>query len=145
MYKVNGESGTLHVSCQIVNHGVNYHKRIEASYSSGVPYSIFPCDHIESSFTKETLAEADRKMFTLPNSDNTTIELFALDVLSFVIGKDIVLGNQRIWVSFDEAITDSVIGYDILSQVSRPSIAGEGYELFFNSATELSEYVEANL
>lgn len=140
MYKVDGESGTLYVSCQIVNKGVNYHKKIEASYSSGMPYSIFPYEHIESSFTKEMFDKAEKKMLSIPNSDNTAIECFALDVVSFVIGKDIVLGNQRIWISFDAAITESVIGYDILSQVSRFSLAGTGYELFFNSGAELIEY-----
>jgi len=142
MYKINEESGTLHVTCQIVKQGINYHKQIEASYSSGMPYSIFPYDQIEPSFTREMFKDAEKMMFSIPNSDNTAFEFFALDVVSFVIGKDIVLGNQRIWISFDEAITESVIGYDILSQVSRMSIAGTGQELFFNSATELTEYAK---
>lgn len=143
MYKVDGDAGTLHVSCQIVKRGVNYHKQIEASYSSGISHSIFPYDSIESSFTKDMFEDADRIIFSIPNSDNTAYEFYALDVVSFVIGKDIVLGNQRIWISFDEAITEGIIGYDILSQVSRLSLAGTGRELFFNSASELIEYVKS--
>lgn len=145
MYEVNGKDGTLFVTCQVVKQGVDYRKIIEASYSSGMPHSIFPYDHIESSFTKEMFADTEPVFFDIPNSGKSAIEFYALDVVSLVIGNDIVLGNQRIWISFDPMITDGIIGYDILSQLTRMSVAGSGKELFFNSLREFKEYAKLHL
>ena len=45
-----------------------------------------------------------------------------------------------IWVTFDDRITDSVVGMDVLSRVTRLGIANDNKELFFKDTQELFEY-----
>lgn len=55
------------------------------------------------------------------------------------------LGTQDIWITFDENVTTNVVGYDILSQVTRASLANSGEELFFTSYSELKQYIESKI
>ncbi|MBQ9505109.1 MAG: hypothetical protein IJU93_08875 [Lachnospiraceae bacterium] len=62
------------------------------------------------------------------------------EVEKFAFGT-IDIGKQAVWITFDEAVTSNVVGYDIIKQVNRLSFAGEGKEYFFGDRSELLEYV----
>lgn len=54
------------------------------------------------------------------------------------------LGKQSLWITFDEAVTSNVVGYDIIKQVNRLSFAGEAREYFFGDRSELKEFAASN-
>lgn len=57
----------------------------------------------------------------------------------FAIG-NVFLGPQNVCVIFDEYTTDNLIGYDILKQINRASIANSNQEILFKTEAELRAY-----
>lgn len=72
------------------------------------------------------------------------IVCYAYSVKQFKLGS-IDLGNQTIWVTFDERVTDNVIGLDILNKVSFLQYGNTNTLSFFSSKTELNAYTAGTI
>ena len=82
---------------------------------TGAEYTCCHYTSVNLSICEENLITAETKLFggfvkSLP------VKFYKLRLQQFTIG-NIDMGSQEIWVTFDERVTDTVLGVDILQQV----------------------------
>ena len=129
------------VQCNIIKNGKL--KFIRAVYDTGAKYSCFRASYISSDLNEKELMGHDEKLLA-GFVGTTASKFYQFHVERLALG-NVDLGAQEIWITFDENVTTNVIGYDILSQVTRASLAHSGVELFFSSYDELKQYIESKI
>ena len=138
VYSVKLKDNRIIVQCNILNRGKL--KFIRSVYDTGAKYSCFRASYIASNMTEKELLGHEEKLLC-GFVGVVASKFYRLHVESLAFG-NIDLGEQDIWITFDENVTMNVIGYDIISQISRVSIANSCEELFFSSTTELKRYID---
>ena len=129
------------VQCNIIKN--EKLKFIRAVYDTGAKYSCFRASYISSSLNEEEMMGHDEKLLAgFVGTAASKFYQFHVDRLAL---GNVDLGAQDIWITFDENVTTNVIGYDILSQVTRASMANSGEELFFSSYSELKKYIDLKI
>ena len=141
MYSVKLKDNRITVQCNMLNSGKL--KFIRAVYDTGAKYSCFRASYINSSMTEEEIIGNEEKLLA-GFVGTTASKFYRFYVERFALG-NVDLGAQDIWITFDENVTTNVVGYDILSQVTRASLANSDEELFFSSYSELKEYIESRI
>ena len=129
------------VQCNILKTGKL--KFIRAVYDTGAKYSCFRAAYISSSLCEEDVMGNEEKLLA-GFVGVMASKFYRFNVDRLALG-NVDLGTQDIWITFDENVTTNVIGYDILSQVTRASLANSGEELFFTSYSELKQYIESKI
>ena len=69
-----------------------------------------------------------------------TVCFYEYRLQQFTIG-NIDMGEQTIWITFDDRIQDNVLGMDILHSVCMLQYADENELYFFNDKSELKSFV----
>ena len=139
MYSVKLKDNRITVQCNMLKSGKL--KFIRAVYDTGAKYSCFRASYISSYLTEEDLTGHEEKLLA-GFVGTAASKFYQLHVERLALG-NVDLGAQEIWITFDENVTTNVIGYDILCQVTRASLANSGEELFFTSYSELKQYVDS--
>lgn len=119
--------------------------KCSAVYDTGAQQTCMPAMAIDPKLSEEDFKDADT--ITVGGiikdesgyTDNNTLICYRMPVRDFYLGNIHITGVD-IWVTFDERITDSVVGMDILSRVTRLGIALSGRELFFKDIGEMIDY-----
>ena len=141
MYSVKLKDNRITVQCNIIKNGKL--KFIRAVYDTGAKYSCFRASYISSDLNEKELMGHDEKLLA-GFVGTTASKFYQFHVERLALG-NVDLGAQEIWITFDENVTTNVIGYDILSQVTRASLAHSGVELFFSSYDEFKQYIESKI
>ena len=138
MYSVKLKDNRITVQCNILKNGKL--KFIRAVYDTGAKYSCFRASYIDSAMLEEKIIGHEKKL--LAGFVGATVSKFyRFHLEGFALG-NVNLGAQDIWITFDENVTTNVVGYDVLSQVTRASLANSGEEIFFSSRAELKQYID---
>jgi len=120
--------------------------KCSAVYDTGAQHTCIPAMSIDPTLNEEDFKNEDIiiiggiiKEESGYTTDNT-VTCYRMPVRDFYLGNIHITGVD-VWVAFDARITDSVVGMDILSRVTRLGIAYSGKEIFFKDTTELLNYV----
>ena len=138
MYKVKLNDNRIVVQCNVLRNGKV--KFIGAVYDTGAKYSCFRAAYISTGMTENDFLDKEEKLLS-GFVKSSASKFYRLQVDRFAVG-NIDLGTQDIWITFDERVTSNVVGYDIISQVTRASLANSGEECFFSSNIELKQYID---
>lgn len=143
MYSVNiieGENRVL-LQCNFVE---NRFIKFSAVYDTGAEYTCVTAVSLNSKLTENDFKDSETMVVGgLIDSNNVSVKYYKLHVMDFYLGNIHITGVD-IWVTFDDRITDSVVGYDILRRVTRLGIENSNIELFFKDTAELLSYVKKN-
>lgn len=137
MYCANLEDNRVIVQCNIVN--LRRMRFVSAIYDTGARYTCFRASTLSVALQEESCLGNETKMLGGFIGSEFS-KFYKFEVEKFAFGT-IDIGKQAVWITFDEAVTSNVVGYDIIKQVNRLSFAGEGKEYFFGDRSELLEYV----
>lgn len=112
---------------------------VSAVYDTGARYTCFRASAIDTGIKEDDCKEFESKYLSGFIGDSfSKFYKYRIDKLAY---GTIDLGEQYIWLTFDENVTTNVVGYDIIKQVSRLSIANEDKEMFFGDVSELKQFV----
>lgn len=136
VYSMNIANNRVMVRCSIYKKK-NMFRVMDAVYDTGAKNTCFSGSSLGIAFHE--VKNNETKELGGFIIGNTTI-VYKYIVENFYIGK-INLGEQVVWLSYDENTTKPVVGMDILQQVTRLSIAGSGKECFFKDKGELMAYL----
>ena len=141
MYSVKLKDNRITVQCNMLRSGKL--KFIRAVYDTGAKYSCFRASYIDSTLKENDLTGQEEKLLA-GFVGTTASKFYRFHVDKFALG-NVDLGAQDIWITFDENVITNVVGYDVLTQVTRASFANSGEELFFTSCLELKQYIESKI
>ena len=137
MYYANLRNNRVVVKCTVLN-GEKI-KFVSAVYDTGARYSCFSANIIDHSLSEKDVEGAEYKMLAGFIGEEAS-KFYKYEVQQFAFG-NIPLGNQSIWITFDEKVTTNLVGYDIIRQISRMSPANSDKEYFFPSQEEMKEFI----
>ena len=137
MYCVNLQDNRIVVSCNILNEGKI--RFLSVTYDTGARYSCFRADLLSGALKETDCAHAETKYLTGFIGEEASL-FYKYRVDKFAFG-NIDLGEQSIWITFDDRVTANLVGYDIIRQISRVSIGLSDKENFFASCEELRDYI----
>ncbi len=137
MYYANLQDNRVVVRCAVLSE--KRIKFISAVYDTGARYTCFCANILNPGLSESDLTGSETKNLAGFISDDAS-KFYKYDVEQFSFG-NIVLGNQTIWITFDERVTTNLVGYDIIRQISRTSIANTDIEYFFATEDELKTYI----
>ncbi len=116
-----------------------------AVYDTGAQHTCFTALSINSKLTVEDFKDSEKLTVggILAGSENG-IEYYKMYVKDFYFGNILITGVD-VWVTFDDRVTDNVIGMDVLYRLNRLSVAYSNKELFFKDTQEMIDYINKNL
>lgn len=143
MYSINvieGENRVL-LQCNFVG---NRFIKFSAVYDTGAEHTCVTAISLNAKITENDFKDSDTMIVGgLIDSGNVSVKYYKLHVGDFYLGNIHITGVD-IWVTFDNRITDNVVGYDILRRVTRLGIENSNMELFFKDTSELLSYIKDN-
>ena len=99
---------------------------------------------LDGTLSEKDFADAACKHLTgFVSGRNTTkdsVKFYDYRINQFTIG-NINLGEQNIWITFDDRIKDNVLGLDLLQKICLLQFNDTQELLFFKDKQELLEYV----
>jgi len=137
VYRVKLKDNRITVQCNLLGNGRI--KFISAIYDTGAKYSCFCASNVYSAIKENNMLNKETKIIS-GFVGGEAAKFYRIPVDRLAVG-NIDLGQQHIWITFDENVTTNVIGYDIISQVARTSLLKSGEECFFSTNEELFQYV----
>ncbi|MCM1106215.1 MAG: hypothetical protein NC355_04645 [Blautia sp.] len=106
---------------------------------TGALYTCCPSLSLSIRVNENDCKQYDK--IVLAGLDNEPIVYYKFPVDLMCIN-NIDIGKRDIWVTFDKRVTDMVLGFDILKDISFLFDNQTSYMHFFGSRNELSEYVK---
>lgn len=103
------------ISC-IFNRGESKRVLLRPIFDTGAMYTLLRADRLGRNLSKSNLDIVDRKMITGFAKDRP-FEIYKIKVLQLTVA-NISLEGQYVWVTFDDSVSDDVIGFDILKSLS---------------------------
>ena len=114
-------NGEYCVLCQF-KHNSSPHV-VNFTVDSGAAYTCFNASFLGSKMTEEycKLMKYETRVAygILKKSDDLAVTLYRIPVEDFLIGKDIELHNQYVFVTFDKRFSSFLLGRDLLNQLYR--------------------------
>lgn len=112
MYSTSIKNNRYHVICIAVSDKI---RSANFTIDTGAKFTCCPYTSINMDMQEELVVGNETKMLGgfvkgLP------VKFYKLHLKQFTIG-NIDMGEQDIWVTFDERVTDTVLGMDIIQQV----------------------------
>ena len=142
MYSMKLNSDMRYVVTCIVNNKDASPALVDAIFDTGAKYTCYKAETIDSHIVESRLRNNKTKFiggFVDGSNNKNAAKFYKFDVMQYVIG-GIDLGRQQIWVTFDNRVSDNVIGMDMLQKLNFLQHTQEGLTLFKNWE-ELSRYV----
>ena len=140
MFVLNNSEGRYTAKC-IVNHKK---ARIrDFVVDTGAKYTCCSYDYVDSSLDEKDFSDAKTK--TLGGFvANVGMKFYEIELKQFTIGT-VDFGKQKIWITFDERIADSLLGMDILSQAVFANTPDRGQFAVYDDVKEAVEDLSAYL
>lgn len=138
MYSTRLDKSRYNIICLVILNNIS---KLMLCVDTGAKYTCCSYNDID-----ETLLEKDFKNGDFKNLggfvEGVTMKFYKYHLKQFTIG-NIDMKEQDIWVTFDNRVSDAVLGMDILSQVTFLNIEKSGKLIFFHSVDELHGYVKS--
>lgn len=112
MYSTSIKGNKYHIQCIVVSSRM---RSLEFIVDTGAEYTCCHYTSINLGIREEDLVAAETKLLG-GFVKGTPVKFYKLHLRQFTIG-NIDMGSQDLWVTFDERVTDTVLGMDILQQV----------------------------
>ena len=119
----------------------NIGRMVEFVVDTGARYTCVSYRKVNKMLRAEEMKGIEYKVFAGYAKDGSGIVHYKYRVNRFDIG-DIHLGEQDIWITFDQNASDSILGMDMLQQVTFLQIENMGKLIFFQNADELGRFVQ---
>lgn len=140
MYSTNIKNNRFYMKCISVVDNVNV---IECIVDTGAFYTAFTANMFQNLPDKKHMIDEGYEVKYLGGFvKSNKIKFYKVPVKQFTIG-NINLRAQNIWVTFSMDVTESVLGMDILKQITFFHIA-DGGRLYFLDENEKIEDVFKN-
>ena len=140
MYKVSIENNKIILQLNLARGKKSLMKMISARYSTGSPFTFTNAELIDHSLSEKDVDLNEGRAIRISGEVNSLAVYYPCEV-NLAIG-NIALSRQKIWVTFDRAAWDSIVGMDILSQVPNMYIPTTKTEFFFSSEDELIDFAK---
>lgn len=122
----------------IVNHSIV--KPIDSIIDTGAMFTCYFAKVLDKNLTENLFENSEYKIISGFVDTQINSKFYKYKVKQFTIG-NIDLGSQVIWITFDNRITDNIVGMDILSQVTFLQYANTNIMYFFKDKKELDTFV----
>ncbi len=143
MYSANVIEGENRILLQC-NYAGDRFVKFSAVYDTGAQYTCVTAPSLSMKLTEKEFNGAETMSAGgLIDSENISAKYYKMHINNFYLG-NIHLTGVDVWVTFDEKITDSVVGLDVLRRVTRLGIENSNTELFFKDTEEFIKYIKDN-
>lgn len=112
VYSTNIKNDRSIIDCLIVSHKISLEKFV---IDTGAKYTCCSYKVIDGKLTEAELSDCEGR-FISGFVKGEFLKFYRLPLRQFTIG-NIDMGNQVIQITFDERITDIILGMDILKQI----------------------------
>ena len=116
---------------------------VDTIVDTGAMRTCYMASDIDPDLTEDQVSNNPQKTilgFTDVESPENGILFYQYPVKQFTIG-NIDLGKQDIWITFDERISDNLLGLDILQHITFLQIADSHKLSFFEDMDDFNKYV----
>ena len=103
------------ISC-IFNRGENKKVLLRPVFDTGAMYTLLRASRLGRNLSKSDLDIVDKRVITGFAKDRP-FEIYKIKVLQLTVS-NISLEEQYVWVTFDDLVSDDVIGFDILKNLN---------------------------
>lgn len=103
------------ISC-IINRGGDKKVLLRPIFDTGAMYTLLRANRLGRNLNKSDLNILDKRVITGFAKDRP-FEIYKIKVLQLTVS-NISLENKYIWVTFDDLVSDDVIGFDILKDLN---------------------------
>lgn len=130
------------VTCIINQDAINL---VDTIVDTGAMYTCYKAELINEELKEEGFLEADMRYiggFVEGSNADRAVKFYEYEVAQFTIGT-VDLGKQKIWVTFDDRISDNVLGMDMLHKTAFLQFEKSNRLYFFNDRMELAKSIDA--
>lgn len=114
---------------------------IDAIMDTGAVMSCINVESLGEKLNESMFYNGEYKyVHGLVNSDSAIVKFYAYEINQFTIGR-VNLGKCKVWITFDKAVKDNIIGMDLLKKVNMLQIANEDRLYIFKSKCDLIKYI----
>ena len=143
MYSIDVENNRALIQCNFIGSNSKFVK-VSALYDTGAQTSVFTAVSIDPSLTEDDFKESGTTNLTgLINDDDLSIVAYSCKIPDFYFG-NIHISYVEALVTFDDRVTDNLVGMYVINRITRLGIANTDKILFFKDYQELSEYVNSH-
>lgn len=124
------------VTCLINNGAVTM---VDAIVDTGALYTCYKAEQISDTLTEEQFIDGECRLiggFVSGRQNQNAVKFYQYFVPQFTIGT-IDMGARSVWITFDERISDNVLGMDILKSVAYMQLEDSNELYFFKDRREL--------
>lgn len=122
----------------------NIGRTVEFVVDTGARYTCVSYRKVNKLLNEKDMKGNEYKIFAGYAKDGRGIIHYKYRINRFDIG-DIQLGEQDIWITFDPNASDSILGIDMLQQVTFLQIENMKKLMFFRNVTELRKFIQEHL
>lgn len=139
MYSTNIDNNRYFMKCITVVDNIDI---IECIVDTGALYTAFTANMFSNPPEEDALIKNKNEIKYLGGFvEGDKIKFYRIPVSQFTIG-NIDMSGQDIWVTFSDDVTQSVLGMDILQQITFFQIANSGKLCFLDKNETLASYLE---
>ena len=137
MYSVDINDNRVMIQCNFIKPRF---LKCSAVYDTGAQHTFITALSLDPNLTEDDFIDSEQiTVGGLIDSQEINIIGYKIHVLNFYLGNIHITGVD-VWVTFDDRVTDNIVGMDVLCRVNRLSIAYSGKELFFKDTQEMLDY-----
>ena len=143
MYSIDVENNRALIQCNFRDSNSKF-VRFSALYDTGAQISVFTAVSIDPDLSEDDFKESrTTNLKGLINDDDLSIVGYSCKIPDFYFG-NIHISYVDALITFDERVTDNLVGMDVINRITRLGIANTDKILFFKDYQELSEYVNSH-
>lgn len=135
MYSTKLRNNRYNIMCLAVFNNIS---KLVMCVDTGAMYTCCSYNDIDENLCESDFGDSDCK-YLGGFVEGTAMKFYRYKLKQFTVG-NIDLGSQDIWITFDDRVSDSVVGVDILSKVTFLHIKDSSKLLFFSSVEELYNF-----
>ena len=145
----NTKYNDLRYTTSSIIHENNKTDILQAIIDTGARRTVFVASGMKENKMKEEYFQAKPYLeiggFIRNDKNNQIVgcKIYQYTVTQFTVG-NIDLKQQTIWVTFDNRVTDNVLGLDILRQVGFIQYPNSNMLSIFESKDEMNDYIKRN-
>ena len=137
MYSVTATDNRVMIQCNFIK---PHFVRCSAVYDTGAQSTIITALVIDPTLTEDDFKDVETiNIGGLIDSNKVSIKGYKMHINDFYLGNIHITGVD-VYVTFDERVTDNIVGMDVLSRVTRLGIEYSNQEIFFKNTQEMIDY-----
>ncbi len=141
MFSTKCENLRYVITCIVNQDSINL---VDTIVDTGAMHTCYKAELINEDLTENSLSVANTHFiggFVDGANIDRAVKFYEYTVSQFTIGT-VNLGEQKIWVTFDDRISDNVLGMDLLRKVAFLQLEHDDRLYFFKDRLELAKSIE---